>query len=75
MSRGSAYNKIKEYQKALADFNRAISIDPENQEAYNNRGWSKKYLGDFKGACADWKKSKKLGNAEAKIIYKNNHCK
>ena len=50
-------------------------LDPNNQEAYNNRGWSKKFLGDTKGACADWKKSKKLGNKEAKIIYKNNHCK
>jgi tetratricopeptide (TPR) repeat protein len=74
ISRGSAYNKLKEYQKAMADFNAALSIDPENQEAYNNRGWSKKFTGDKKGACKDWKTSKKKGNKEAKIILGNNDC-
>lgn len=34
-----------------------------------------KMLGDVKGACEDWNKSKKLGNEEAKIILKNNYCK
>ena len=75
ISRGSAYNKLSKYKEALDDFNKAISIDPENQEAYNNRGWAKKFLGDTDGACEDWNKSKKLGNGEAKIILKNNHCK
>lgn len=74
ISRGSAYNKLNEFKKALIDFDVAVSIDPENQEAYNNRGWSKKGLGDDDGACADWKKSKKMGNSEAKIIMKNNNC-
>lgn len=75
ISRGSCYNKLKKYKEALDDFNKAISIDPENQEAYNNRGWAKKFLDDTDGACEDWNKSKKLGNGEAKIILKNNHCK
>jgi tetratricopeptide (TPR) repeat protein len=73
-SRGSAYNKIEKYDKAIADFNRVISIDPSFSEAYNNRGMSKKLKGDKKGACSDWKKSKKLGNGESKIILKNNGC-
>jgi tetratricopeptide (TPR) repeat protein len=75
MSRGSAFNKLEKFNEALKDFNKALTIDPENQEAFNNRGWAKKGLGDTKGACADWKKSKKMGNAEAKIILKNNKCK
>lgn len=73
-SRGSAYLKLKMYDKAFADFNDIIHADPDNQEAYNNRGWCKKYLGDQEGACEDWKKSKKLGNDEAKIILKNSDC-
>ena len=56
------------------DFNKAIELDPENQEAYNNRGYTKKFMGKTKEACDDWKKSKKLGNEEAKIIMKNNDC-
>ena len=73
-SRGSAYMKLKKYNEAIADFNSVLTADPENQEAYNNRGWCKKHTGDHEGACDDWKKSKKLGNGEAKIILKNNDC-
>lgn len=75
ISRGSAYNKLEKYELAMADFSKALSIDPKNQEAYNNRGWAKNGLELYKEACADWKVSKKLGNEEAKIILKNNHCK
>ncbi|MCB9170169.1 MAG: tetratricopeptide repeat protein [Flavobacteriales bacterium] len=74
-SRGSAYNKLKKYDKAVQDFDTVLSLDPKNQEAYNNRGWSKKGLGDPKGACKDWKASQRMGNAEAKIILNNNRCK
>ncbi|MBI4648042.1 MAG: tetratricopeptide repeat protein [Bacteroidia bacterium] len=75
LSRGSAYNKLEKYDKAIADFNQVLELDPKDQEAYNNRGWAKKAKGDKEGACDDWTKSKRLGNAEAKLILKNNHCK
>lgn len=75
LSRGSSYNKLKKYDLAIADFNKVLELDASNQEAYNNRGWAKKYLGQKAEACADWKASKKLGNAEAKLILKNNQCK
>ena len=75
LSRGSAYNKTENYKAALVDFDMVLSIDSKNQEAYNNRGWAKNGLGLYKEACSDWKTSKKLGNAEAKLILKNNHCK
>jgi Flp pilus assembly protein TadD len=66
--------KLKKYGEAKADFDDVIAADPENSEAYNNRGWCKKRLGNKEGACEDWKTSKKLGNSEAKIILKNNGC-
>ena len=75
ISRGSSRNKLKLYEEALLDFDKAIELDPKNQEAYNNRGWAKLGLGDKKGACKDWKSSKKMGNGEAKIIMENTHCK
>ena len=52
-----------------------LSLDPTDQEAFNNRGWSYKGKGDMKAACRDWKESRKMGNAEAKIILSNNRCK
>ncbi len=75
ISRGSARNRLGDYKNAMADFNKAIEIDSKDPEAYNNRGFTKKAMGDKEGACDDWNKSKKLGNDEAKIILKNNHCR
>jgi tetratricopeptide (TPR) repeat protein len=75
LSRGSAYSKLKKYDLAMNDFNKVIKFDASNYEAYNNRGFVKKALGDFDGACSDWNYSKKMGNEEAIIILKNNHCK
>jgi tetratricopeptide (TPR) repeat protein len=74
-SRGSAHYKLGHYPEALADFNKVIELDPKNQEAFNNRGFVKKNMGDKEGACKDWYTSKKMGNDEAKIIIKNNSCK
>lgn len=74
-SRGSAYGKLGKQDLAIQDFNTVLQLDPGNQEAYNNRGWAKKAQGNTKEACADWLKSKKMGNAEAKIILHNNRCK
>jgi len=42
-----------DYQSAIADFNQAISINPNYAEAYNNRGNAKSMKGDFDGAIAD----------------------
>ncbi|MCC6690317.1 MAG: tetratricopeptide repeat protein, partial [Bacteroidia bacterium] len=75
VSRGSAKNKLKNFKEALLDFDRALQLKPDDCEAYNNRGWAKKGLGDEDGACKDWHYSKKKGNDEAKIIIKNNHCR
>ncbi|MGV3637957.1 MAG: tetratricopeptide repeat protein [Flavobacteriales bacterium] len=74
-SRGSAYAKLGRYDQAVSDFDRVIALDPKNEEAYNNRGWARKSTGDMVGACKDWNTSKKMGNAEAKIILTNNRCK
>ncbi len=75
ISRGAAKNRTGDYQSAIIDLNKAIEIDKNDPESYNNRGFAKKALGDLEGACDDWNKSRKLGNDEAKIILKNNHCK
>ncbi len=38
ISSGLAYGLAQKYDQAVADFNKALSIDPDNAEAYNNKG-------------------------------------
>jgi lipoprotein NlpI len=37
-SRGLAYAKLKQFEKAIQDYNQAIELDPEYTYAFNNRG-------------------------------------
>lgn len=74
-SRGSALAKLGRQDEARADFDKVLELDPGNAEALNNRGWTRKAQGDTDGACKDWKASRRMGNAEARIILQNNRCK
>lgn len=61
--RGRNWQKLKEHEKAIAEFNHAISIGDKGfrKFAYSSRGHSFASLGNFTLACADWKKSVKMG--------------
>lgn len=60
-SRGLARIGVKEYYEAIADFNKAIEINPsQSNVALNNRGLAKFYLGDKEGAVGDYTKSIEL---------------
>ena len=63
----SGYDKTeaKDYYGAIADYTKAIEINPNYANAFINRGTSKGKLGDLNGACADWKKAAELGNTDA----------
>ena len=51
-----------DYQGAIADFTKAIEINPQFASAYSIRGMSKYLLGDLKGACDDARKAVDLGD-------------
>lgn len=55
----------KQDKEALADFNKALEVDPDHDESLTARGSAKLIIGNKKGACIDWKKAASLGNAEA----------
>jgi Flp pilus assembly protein TadD len=36
--RGTVYIKLKQFEKAIQDYNQAIELDPKYTHAFNNRG-------------------------------------
>jgi len=57
--------KNEDYYGAIADYTKAIEIDPNYDYAYASRANAKEELGDLNGACADWKEAARLGNTLA----------
>ena len=62
-NRGIAYIWKKQYDLAIADFNKAIELDPKNGKAYNNRAIVYSYQGETDKARQDLHKAQSLGIA------------
>ena len=52
-NRGIVENANSDFEGAIADYNRAIELDPKYAAAYSNRGNAKQAKGDLDGAIAD----------------------
>jgi tetratricopeptide (TPR) repeat protein len=74
ITRGNTYLKTKTYKYASRDFSMALDLEPQNSEAYLNKGKALYYSGDLKGACADWQSAMKYGNREA-VVMLQTYCK
>ncbi len=72
-NRGIAYADMKEYDQAIADYNKAIELNPRNFFAYNNRGIAYFYKGRYDQAIADYNKSIEI-NPKYDIVYYNMAC-
>lgn len=68
--RGNYYRNSKQYEKALSDYNSALSKDPNYNLAYINRGNVYFNLGNFDQALADYDKAMEL-NAQSNILRNN----
>ncbi|MCK9618259.1 MAG: hypothetical protein M0R21_10545 [Lentimicrobiaceae bacterium] len=80
-TRANAKHKLGDYIGAVNDFDQAIHFKPaENKllnnwaRCYFNRGVSKFFLNDKKGACYDWQTAKELNVGEADDYIKK-YCK
>ncbi|WP_232200043.1 tetratricopeptide repeat protein [Synechococcus sp. CC9616] len=62
---GNAKFREGDYQGAIADYTKAIKINPRFGLAYYNRGFAKEYSGDSKGAILDYTKAIELNPDDA----------
>ncbi len=51
---GIEKSELKDYEGAIADYTKAIEIQPNNEDAYHNRGIAKGYRKDYNGAIIDF---------------------
>jgi tetratricopeptide (TPR) repeat protein/S1-C subfamily serine protease len=65
--RGSAYKELKNYPKAIADYSKVISLDPDNtmgETTYFNRGVAYDKLKDYQSASKDFTKAIEICNKD-----------
>lgn len=65
-SRGIKFHKFKQYEKAVADYNRVIELDPTTVNCYYLRAQSYKRLKQKEAAQQDIEKAAQLGHSAAK---------
>jgi tetratricopeptide (TPR) repeat protein len=68
-NRGVEYARKKEYDKAIADHDKAIKLDPKNALAYNNRGNAHAAMGDYGMAVEDFDMALKLKPDFAEALF------
>ena len=59
-NRGNAYGDLKQFDRAIADYDQAIRLDPNVADAYNNRGYAYRDLKQFYRAIADYDQAIRL---------------
>ena len=62
--------EVGNYQGAIADWNKAIEINPQDALAYYNRGLAKYDSGDHQGAIVDYNKAIEI-NPQYSLAYLN----
>lgn len=68
-NRGVAYGELGETQKAIADLDKAILINPNFAEAYYNRGVVYNELGENQKAIADYNQAIRINPNYAEAYY------
>ena len=60
MARAIAFMTKGDFDRAIQDYDRALSLDPKNGLAFNNRGSAYGRIGDFDRAIGDYENSIRL---------------
>jgi tetratricopeptide (TPR) repeat protein len=62
VERGESYVRLKQYSQAIASFNQAIEINPQNEMAYLNRGYAYLSQKKYDLAIADFNRGLQLNS-------------
>jgi tetratricopeptide (TPR) repeat protein len=60
LRRGEEFSSVHDYDRAIADYNSAIRLNPDYAEAYNDRGFAYYLKGDAERAIADYTRAIEL---------------
>ena len=60
-NRGNAFREKGEYDRAIQDYNQALTLKPNLDPAYYNRGIAYARKGEYRQAESDFSKALKLG--------------
>jgi len=63
--RAYAREDLQGHQGSIADFNKAIEINPQYSLAYRNRAIAKGLVDNLQGACVYWRTASSLGDTDA----------
>jgi tetratricopeptide (TPR) repeat protein len=69
-NRGTAYYDKADYERAIADYDEVIRLDPNNTNALNNRGLAYQKKGDHGQAIADFNEALRI-NPSNSIAFNN----
>ncbi|MES2284693.1 MAG: tetratricopeptide repeat protein [Bacteroidota bacterium] len=67
--KGNTNSDLKNYQEAIANYNKSIELDPKHFGAWYCRGFSKYQLQDYRGAIADLIEAIKLNPVYSDTWY------
>jgi tetratricopeptide (TPR) repeat protein len=69
-NQGVAYGGLKQYEKAIEDFSKAIDLNPKYADAYNNRGNAYREIKQHEKAIEDYNKAIEH-NPNLAVAYNN----
>ena len=69
-NRGHAYNILGQYTRAIADYDQALRLAPNDAIAYNGRGFTYHKFGQFSRAIEDYNRALQL-NPDYVLAYNN----
>lgn len=71
-NRGNAYDDKGRYDRALEDYDQAVTINPHDADALNNRGTTHSAMGHYDLAIRDYDQAIRLNPSSAMAL--NNRC-